>query len=41
MTDLKGSSLGSLRVVADSATRDSDEVVIVSKEELSPLAGQE
>ncbi|XP_042864333.1 dolichyl-diphosphooligosaccharide--protein glycosyltransferase subunit 2-like isoform X1 [Penaeus japonicus] len=41
VTDLKGSSLGSLRVVADSATRDSDEVVIVSKEELSPLAGQD
>ncbi|XP_071515483.1 dolichyl-diphosphooligosaccharide--protein glycosyltransferase subunit 2 isoform X2 [Panulirus ornatus] len=38
VTDLKGSSLGPLKVTADSATCDSDEVVIISKEILTPLS---
>ncbi|KAK3880325.1 hypothetical protein Pcinc_015204 [Petrolisthes cinctipes] len=41
VTDLKGNSLGPLKVTADSATRESDEVVIISKEKLAPLAGAE
>lgn len=41
MTDLKGNSLGPLKVTADSATRESDEVVIISKEKLVPLGGSE
>ncbi|XP_042210063.1 dolichyl-diphosphooligosaccharide--protein glycosyltransferase subunit 2-like isoform X2 [Homarus americanus] len=38
VTDLKGSSLGPLKVTADSATRVADEVVIISKEPLTPLS---
>ncbi|XP_069960672.1 dolichyl-diphosphooligosaccharide--protein glycosyltransferase subunit 2 isoform X1 [Cherax quadricarinatus] len=38
VTDLEGYSLGPLKVTADSATRVSDEVVIISKEPLVPLS---
>ncbi|XP_050716459.1 dolichyl-diphosphooligosaccharide--protein glycosyltransferase subunit 2-like isoform X3 [Eriocheir sinensis] len=41
VTDLKGNSLGSLKVTANSATRESDEVVIISKETLTPVSSAE
>lgn len=41
VTDLKGNSLGSLKVTANSATRESDEVVIISKEMLTPVSKAE
>ncbi|XP_068247232.1 dolichyl-diphosphooligosaccharide--protein glycosyltransferase subunit 2 isoform X1 [Palaemon carinicauda] len=41
VTDLMGRSLGPLKVSADSATRESDEVVIISKEVLTPLSDSE
>ena len=41
VTDLKGNSLGSLKVTANSATRESDEVVIISKEMLTPVPSAE